>query len=189
MPDSHEAVLGIDLGTSQLKALVAGPGGAVLGRGRAACQVSAPADGHAESDPGDWWHAAREAVRAALAEARADAGTGAGPAIVAVGITGQMHGVVLAEADATPLRPAIVWLDRRAAAEAARYARLPRDAVERLGNAPSPGMAGPVLAWLTASEPAAVRAATWQLQPKDWLRMRLTGRAATDPTDASGTLL
>jgi xylulokinase len=189
----REAVLGIDVGTSQLKALVAGPEGAVLGRGRAGYQVTAPADGHAEIDPEEWWRAAREAVREALAEAGTDAGpgtgTGTGPRIVAVGITGQMHGVVLAEADATPLRPAIVWLDRRAADAAASYARLPADAVERLGNAPSPGMAGPLLAWLAANEPAAVAAAAWQLQPKDWLRLRLTGRAATDPTDASGTLL
>jgi xylulokinase len=189
-----QAVLGIDLGTSQLKALVVGPDGAVLGRGRAAYQVAAPADGHAETDPEDWWRAAREAVRTALAEA----GGGPEPApreatraveIAAVAVTGQMHGVVLADADATPVRPAIVWLDRRATAEAASYARLPEVAVNSLGNAPSPGMAGPLLRWLVTREPAAISNATWQLQPKDWLRMRMTGEAATDATDASGTLL
>jgi xylulokinase len=181
--DRGEGVLGIDLGTSQLKALVARSDGTVAGRGRAAYQVVTTADGHAETDPEDWWRAAREAVSSALAEARTE--------IVAVAVTGQMHGVVLADgdADATPLRPAIVWLDRRATAEAASYAQLPADAIASLGNAPSPGMAGPLLRWLATHEPAAIGNATWQLQPKDWLRARLTGQAGTDPTDASGTLL
>jgi len=100
-----------------------------------------------------------------------------------------MHGVVLADERGAPLRPAILWLDQRAAAEAASYAELPCDHQSVLGNQPSPGMAGPLLSWLVAHEPCTVAAAWWVLQPKDWLRLRLTGRAATDPTDASGTLL
>jgi len=100
-----------------------------------------------------------------------------------------MHGVVLADAAGTPLRPAILWLDRRAAAEAAAYGELPAELTSPLGNQPSPGMAGPILCWLTRHEPAIVSSARWALQPKDWLRLRLTGEAATDPTDASGTLL
>jgi xylulokinase len=87
------------------------------------------------------------------------------------------------------LRPAILWLDQRAAAEAASYADLPPEYTAVLGNRPSPGMAGPLLCWLMTHEPCTVRAAWWALQPKDWLRLRLTGQAATDPTDASGTLL
>ena len=199
---SVRAVVGIDLGTSQLKALVATPDGQVLGRGRAAYQVAVPADGHAETDPGDWWRAATAAVREALADAaatfarRGDPGSAdaraagaAGVDVAGIALAGQMHGVVLADAAGAPCRPAILWLDRRANAEAARYRDLPRHLTKPLGNQPSPGMAGPILCWLRAREPASLDRARWALQPKDWLRMRLTGEPATDPTDASGTLL
>ena len=161
---------------------MAGTDGAVLGRGVAGYPVRAPASGRAESAPEDWWLATRAAVRAALAEA--DRVT-----VTAVAVAGQMHGVVLVDDRGAPLRPAILWLDQRAAAEAASYADLPWEYTAVLGNRPSPGMAGPLLCWLMTHEPCTVRAAWWALQPKDWLRLRLTGRAATDPTDASGTLL
>jgi xylulokinase len=97
--------------------------------------------------------------------------------------------VVLADADGTAVRPGILWLDRRAEAEAARYGELPAELTRPLGNQASAGMAGPMLSWLAAHEPDVLRRARWALQPKDWVRMRLTGLAATDPTDASGTLL
>jgi xylulokinase len=100
-----------------------------------------------------------------------------------------MHGLVLCAERPVALRPAITWLDRRAEAEAQDYERLPADLRARLGNAPSPGMAGPILRWLARHEPEVYGRSAWMLQPKDWLRFRLTGRAATDPTDASGTLL
>jgi xylulokinase len=176
------AFLGIDLGTSQVKSLLTGPDGQVLGRGRAPYKVAVPAPGQAESDPGEWWHATGIAVREACA-ASGDAD------VAAVAVAGQMHGVVLAGPAGAPLRPAIVWLDRRAAAEAARYGELPAGLTAPLGNQPSPGMAGPILCWLVTHEPATMDAARWALPPKDWLRLRLTGEAATDPTDASGTLL
>jgi xylulokinase len=178
----RQAVLGIDLGTSGVKALVADPDGTELGRGVAGYPVRVPAPGQAESLPEDWWRATRAAVREALAEADR-------VAVTAMGVAGQMHGVVLADERAAPLRPAILWLDQRAAAEAATYEELPGEYTAGLGNRSSPGMAGPLLSWLMTHEPGTVRAAWWALQPKDWLRLRLTGQAATDPTDASGTLL
>ena len=107
-------------------------------------------------------------------------------------VAGQMHGLILCAERAVALRPAITWLDRRAEAEAEDYQRLPEDLRAPLGNAPSPGMAGPILLWLSRHEPGVYRQARWMLQPKDWLRLQLTGPgagAATDPTDASGTLL
>jgi xylulokinase len=178
----EQAVLGVDLGTSGGKALLAGPDGAVLGQGTARYRVRVPATGRAESVPQDWWLATRAAVREALAEA--------GPVdVTALAVAGQMHGVVLADERGAALRPAILWLDQRAATEAATYAELPGEYTAVLGNRASPGMAGPLLSWLVTHEPGTVRAAWWALQPKDWLRLRLTGQAATDPTDASGTLL
>jgi xylulokinase len=179
----RQAVLGIDLGTSQVKALVMTPDGEILGRGRAGYRVVSPGEGLAETDPAEWWRATVAAVREALADASADI------EVAAVGVDGQMHGVVLADADGAAVRPGILWLDRRAEAEAARYGELPAELTRPLGNQASAGMAGPMLGWLAAHEVDALRAARWALQPKDWVRMRLTGLAATDPTDASGTLL
>ncbi len=176
------AVLGLDLGTSRVKAVAAAPDGTVLRAGSAAYRVRSPRPGWAETDPGDWWRATRSAVRRALG--------GPAPAEVgAIAIAGQMHGLVLCTERAVALRPAIVWLDTRASAEVADYLTLPQALRDRLGNAPAPGMAGPLLLWLSRHEPDAYRQARWMLQPKDWLRLRLTGRPGTDPTDASGTLL
>jgi xylulokinase len=175
------AVLGIDLGTSQVKALLCRPDGTVLGQGTAGYEVSTPREGWAETDPGHWWRATRTAVRSAVGPAQAE--------VSGLAAAGQMHGLILLTERSRVIRPAIVWLDRRASAEVGDYQRLPPGLRERLGNAPSPGMAGPVLLWLSRHEPDAYRRARWMLQPKDWLRLRLTGRAGTDPTDAAGTLL
>jgi xylulokinase len=178
------AVLGVDLGMSGVKVVVASQEGRVLGRAVAGHPVSVPAPGHAEADPRDWWAGTRRAVQAALA----DAGDPR-PRITGLAVAGQMHGVVLADDRGAALRPAIVWLDQRAAAETSLYQEMPCDYTAPLRNRPSPGMAGPLLCWLATHEPHTLRASWWALQPKDWLRLRLTGQAATDPTDASGTLM
>ena len=122
------AVLGIDLGTSGVRAVVAGPDGRVLGRGLAGYPVRVPAFGQAESAPEDWWHATRAAVREALAEADH-------VSVTALAVAGQMHGVVLVDEAGAPLRPAILGLDQRAAAEAASYAELPCEHTAVIGNA------------------------------------------------------
>jgi xylulokinase len=165
-----------------VKALVASPDGGVLGQGVAGYPVVVPGEGKAESDPQDWWRGTRLAVRQALAEAD-------GVTVTGLAVAGQMHGVVLADDRGAALRPAVLWLDRRATRESASYTELHGDDTAILGNRPAPGMAGPILCWLAAHEPGTLHAAWWALQPKDWLRLRLTGQAATDPTDASGTLL
>ena len=166
--------LGLDIGTSSVKALLVGEDGAVAATGRAPCVVDTPGPGRAEARPEHWVRAARDAVRAALADA--------GPCEVgAIGMTGQMHGVVLCDAAGAPVRPAILWPDTRAVAEAAGW--------DRSGNPPAPGFAGPILAWLAIHEPASIARARWALQPKDWVRMALGAPAATEPSDASATLL
>jgi xylulokinase len=177
-------VLGLDLGTSQVKALLCATDGTVLGQGTAGYQISTRRPGWAEADPEHWWRAACTAVRAAAGPAPAE--------VAGLAVAGQMHGVILCTERAVVLRPAITWLDRRAEAEAEDYRRLPRGLRAPLGNAPSAGMAGPILLWLSRHEPDVYWQARWMLPPKDWLRLRLTGpgvQAATDPTDASGTLL
>jgi xylulokinase len=174
-------LLGIDLGTSSVKAVVTDPDGALLGQALADYPVRNPRPGWAETDPADWLAATISAVRQAVGVA------GATP--LAVGLSGQMHGVVPTAADGTPVRPAMLWSDSRAAAQLAVYRDLPERVRARLANPLTPGMAGPMLAWLAGHEPDAYKTARWALQPKDWLRAQLTGRYATEPTDASATLL
>jgi xylulokinase len=177
------AALGIDLGTSSVKAMLLDPGdGSVLAQADAPYPVDRPHLGWAETDPDQWWDAVRQTVAAVTA-------TAADRTVAGIGLSGQMHGVVLCDADGSPTRPAVLWADSRAEAELDLYRSLPADGRARLANPLSPGMAGPILAWLHRHEPQAVSRARHALQPKDWIRARLTGQFAAEPSDASGTLL
>jgi xylulokinase len=173
--------LGIDLGTGSVKAVLLDQAGKQVAVASAPVGLQEPQQGWAESDPEQWWAAVECAVRRALG--------GRNSSVVAVGLSGQMHGVVLSGSDANPLRPAIVSLDRRALPDLDAYRAMPPELTAALGNPLVPGTAGPILHWLARSEPAILQNAVWALQPKDWLRMRLTGEAGSEPSDASGTLL
>ncbi|AHY47472.1 Sugar (pentulose and hexulose) kinase [Rubrobacter radiotolerans] len=174
--------LGIDLGTGSVKAALVGRDGGIAGVASSPYSVRSPRPGRAESDPDEWWRASVRAAREALDRA--------GEATVeAVGLSGQMHGVVLSGTDGEPLRPAVLWADTRSEAYLEKYRALDEDARHRLANPPAVGMAGPSLLWLQGNEPQSYRSARWALQPKDWLRLRLTGEVATEPSDASATLL
>src|SRR5215218_171242 len=174
-------LLGLDLGTSSIKALLLAEDGAVLGEGSASYAVSAPHPGWAESSPEEWWEAVVEATTSAVGRRGTD--------VTALGLSGQMHGVVLTDDGGLPLRPAVLWADARSGGELGAYRVLGGDLGRSLANPPAVGMAGPSLLWLRDQEPDAYTSARWALQPKDWLRMRLTREAATDPSDASATLL
>ncbi|MFC7327191.1 xylulokinase [Marinactinospora rubrisoli] len=180
------ALLGIDLGTSGVKALVTGVDGGPLGEADVEYPVVSARPGWAETDPGLWWSAAVRAVRAALDGARERAGD---CTVAAIGLDGQMHGLVLADPDGRPVRPALLWADQRAASVLGRWTGLPAGPRSRLANPLVPGMTGPLLRWVAEHEPESASAARWALLPKDWLRMRLTGVAGTEPSDASATLL
>lgn len=175
------SLLGIDLGTSSVKAVVVDADGTVHGEASERYDVRTPQRGHAESVPADWWAAVRTAVQGAVGSR--------GDVIGGIGVVGQMHGVVLTTATGAAVRPAILWADARAADELRRIHALGDDALGRLGNPVVAGMAGPSLLWLRDHEPGHYATARWALQPKDWLRMQLTGEAAAEPTDASATLL
>lgn len=174
-------LLGIDLGTGSVKALLLATDGTVLGEAASSYPVHAPHPGWAESDPADWWSAVAIAVRTVVKD-RADR-------IQAIGLSGQMHGVVLADEEGTPLRSAILWADTRSSGMLDAYRSLDAGMQNRLANPIAAGMAGPSLLWLREHEPDVYTAARWALQPKDWLRLRLTGVAVAEPSDASGTLL
>ncbi len=178
---TRPCLLGIDLGTGSTKAVVLDQAGTQLGAASAPVHLSEPRRGWVESDPEDWWRSAVCAVKEAL--------TGVKVPIGSIGLSGQMHGVVLSGPYGEPLRPAIISLDRRAQADLEAYRALPPDVLSVLGNPLVPGMAGPLLHWLASHEPEVLRRATWALQPKDWLRLRLVGKVGSEPCDASGTLL
>jgi xylulokinase len=179
---SRAGTLGIDLGTSSAKAVVLDTGGRVRAQASAGYAVTSAAAGYAESDPADWWDAVTACTRAAV--------TAAGDVqLAAIGLSGQMHGLVMTSADGRALRPALLWADSRATGALAAYRRLPRAALDRLANPLAPGMTGPMLAWVAAHEPSVYAAARWALSAKDWIRARLTGEFRAEPSDASATLL
>jgi xylulokinase len=175
------AVLGIDLGTSSVKVVIANLEGDLIAQADAAYPVRSPRPGWSETDPDEWLSSTTRAVRTAVAQANAE--------ILAIGFSGQMHGVVAADASGRPLRAALLWSDARAIDQLASYEGLAAPVRARLANPLSPGMAGPLLAWLRQHEPDVYRSTTWALSPKDWLRARLTEQFATEPSDASATLM
>ena len=176
------AFLGVDLGTSGLKAALLDEAGAVLAEAEAAYGMLSPQPGWAEADP-VVWTAAYQCVRGELAAVTA------GVELAGIGIAGQMHGVVLVDADGALVRPAILWPDRRSEGVLSAWQRLPQRERARLANPLAAGMAGPVLTWLALHEPETLRRAATLLSPKDWLRSALTGDRVTERSDASATLL
>jgi xylulokinase len=171
-------LLGLDIGTGSAKAVLLDEDGNTVAEAGAAHSVDAPHPGWGETRPAAWWEALLDSVNRLPKAARA--------AVKAVGLSGQMHGVVLTDAAGEPLRPAILWMDNRAADCVARY---PGGAEQRVGNPISAGMAGPILLWLMQYERDLFARTRWALQPKDWLRFKLTRAASTEPSDASATLL
>ena len=174
-------LLGLDLGTGSVKVLLLDEDGTPRGESSASYPVGSPHAGWAETSPVDWWDASVKAVRDAVGDH--------GPDVAAVGLSGQMHGVVMSDGNGAPSRPAILWADTRSTEQLTAYRNLDDAARRRLANPPATGMAGPTLLWLRDNEPETYSSARWALQPKDWLRQRLTGEVATEPSDASATLL
>ena len=179
-------VLGIDASTTAVKAILIDEGGAVRGVGTSEYEFSVPRPLWSEQEPQLWWDGTVAAVRSVLA--------GAGVAaddVVAVGLTGQMHGAVLLDRADEVLRPAILWNDQRTGAECDQI----REALgaERLvaitGNDALTGFTAPKLAWVRNHEPDVWRRVAHVLLPKDYVRLRLTGRHAMDKADGSGTML
>jgi xylulokinase len=181
-----ETVLGVDLGTSGVKALIVGAGGQLLGEARADVASHHAAPGWSEQDPTEWWTALGHAVNRLSSEHPT-----ALEACRAVGFSGQMHGSVLLDADGEVLRHAILWNDGRSAPECdavtaeVGLARL----MSLAGNRAFPGFTAPKIRWIRGHEPDVFDRITHLMLPKDYLVHRLTGALATDVSDASGTLL
>ncbi|MET0399781.1 MAG: xylulokinase [Longimicrobiaceae bacterium] len=183
MPDG--LFLGLDVGTSGVKAVLVHPRGDVAASATVPLSLDAPRPGWAEQDPASWWAAGVAAVRRVL-EARP------GAAVAAVGIAGQMHSSVFLDGAGEVIRPALLWCDGRTTAECAEI-------TERVGgearlrelvcNPALEGFTLPKVLWLRRHEPAAFARLATVLLPKDYVRFRLTGELATEPSDASATLM
>src|SRR6266545_2024676 len=174
------SLVGLDVGTTGVKALAVSPEGEVLSRIEEAYPLSTPQPGWAEQDPENWWRAAESAL-AGLAVTD----------LAGIGLAGQMHGLVVLDERERVLRPAILWNDQRTAAQCVEIEeRLGlRRLVELTGNRALPGFTAPKLLWLRRHEPEVYERIAHVLLPKDYVRLRLTGERAIDATDASGTLL
>lgn len=178
-------VLGIDVGTSGLKAVLLDEHGRTVDEALSSYGLRSPRPGWTEQDPEDWWTALREALAALWSRGNSADG------VVGIGLTGQMHSLVLLDEAGVVLGPAILWSDQRTADECLEITERigAAELITHTGNAALPGFTAPKLLWVRRHWPDLFRRARSMLLPKDFLRYRLTGALTTDVSDASGTLL
>ncbi|MBC7810397.1 MAG: xylulokinase [Burkholderiales bacterium] len=179
-------VLGLDISTTGAKALIVDERGTVVASHTTPQPISAPKPLWSEQNPADWWDGIVASIRAALSES----GIGADE-ISAIGVTGQMHGLVLLDAGGNVLRPSILWNDQRTQAQCDQMTE--KIGFERLiqltGNRALTGFTAPKILWVRENEPEVYARAAHILLPKDYLRLKLTGEYGMDMSDASGTSL
>ncbi len=180
-------LLGIDVSTTGAKALVVDTTGSVVASATEEYPLYTPKPLWSEQNPEDWWQGTIRAVRRVLAAPGVSADE-----IAAIGLTGQMHGLVLLDQAGQVLRPAILWNDQRTGPQCAEITAW-AGGLERLlaliGNAMLPGFTAPKLVWVRENEPDVYDRIRRVLLPKDYIRYRLTGEYATEVSDASGTAL
>jgi xylulokinase len=178
--------LGIDASTTATKALLIDGGGSVVGVGRSEYSFDTPHPLWSEQSPDLWWTGTVDAIRSVLATTRVP-----GHAIGGVGMTGQMHGLVMLDASGTALRPAILWNDQRTQAECDEIRdRVGRDRLLSItGNDALTGFTAPKILWVKNNEPEVFERTEHVLLPKDYVRFRLTDSYAVDRAGGSGTIL
>ena len=176
--------LGIDLGTSGIKAVLIENAARVIGQASRPIAVSIPHVGWSEQNADDWVSAAF-----ACLDDLAAAHPGEMGAVAGIGLSGQMLAALVLDAASRPLRPAILWNDQRAQAECRDLLDLVPDIGRRTNGTPDPGITAPKLMWLARHEPRVLRKARMLMLTKDYVRLALTGEVATEPTDAGGTQL
>ena len=181
--DTVATILGLDVGTSAVKAVLVDMGQRVLAKASLPLTTNRPRPGWSEQNPQDWI----EAVRAILRNLKTEA-PGPFARVRAVGLSGQMHGAVLIDGQGRALRPAILWNDSRAEVECAEMLAAMPELPQVAGVPPMPGFTAPKLLWLRKHEPEAFRAVRTVLCAKDFVRLYLTGERCTDMCDAAGTL-
>jgi xylulokinase len=178
-----DAFLGLDIGTSSVKAILVDESQRVIAESAPSLEVSRPHALWSEQDPEDW----SAAVESAVSAIRREAGE-AFARLAGIGLSGQMHGAVLLDADGRVLRPAILWNDGRSFAECDELERRVPDSRRRAGNIAMAGFTAPKVLWVEKHEPAIRRATASVLLPKDYVRFVLSGEKVSEMSDASGTL-
>lgn len=173
--------IGIDLGTSGVKAILLGEDGKVLASCTESLNVSRPHPLWSEQDPEHWWQATDRAMKALGQQHSLQS-------VKALGIAGQMHGATLLDSKQRVLRPAILWNDGRSGEECALIEANVESAHAITGNLMMPGFTAPKLLWVERHEPNTFAQINKVLLPKDYLRLRMTGEFATDMSDAAGTM-
>jgi xylulokinase len=179
-------LLGIDVGTSGVKAVLIDVSGSVLGSATEEYPLSTPQPLWSEQNPEDWWNGTCRALARIVRESGVDP-----TSIAGLGLTGQMHGAVFLDQDDHVIRPAMLWNDGRTATQCAEITELVGEArlLRIAGNPALTGFQAPKLLWLRENEPDAYQRMARLLLPKDYIRYRLTGELASDVSDAAGTLL
>jgi len=172
--------LGIDIGTSSVKAILADDNGDVIECASSPLSVSRLRTLWSEQDPTDWWSATNNAVSALDLRRRR--------AVKAIGLSGQMHGATLLSSDHRLLRPAILWNDGRSAEQCASLEADISDLGQITGNRAMPGFTAPKLQWVRENEPDVFEQIRTVLLPKDYVRLQMTGELASDMSDSAGTL-
>ncbi|KQS76580.1 xylulose kinase [Rhizobium sp. Leaf384] len=173
--------LGIDLGTSGVKALLIDGDQRIVGSATGACDVLRPHPGWSEQDPADWIRATQEAISGLKASHPAELA-----AVRGIGLSGHMHGATLLDDRDSVLRPCILWNDTRSHAEAAALDADPQFRAIT-GNIVFPGFTAPKLVWVAKHEPEVFAKVRWVLLPKDYLRLWLTGEHMSEMSDSAGT--
>lgn len=179
-------LLGIDLGTSAVKVILVSTDGQVVGRGSAVYPISRPEPDQAEQSPADWWTATKSAIQLAMGQAGA-----VKQDVIAIGLSGQMHGSVFLDRSYRLLGQAIIWPDRRSMSQINEiYQRVGSDRLIQITGSPvATGFQAATILWLQQRRPELWKNVRYILAPKDYLRWRMTGIISTEPSDGSGTLL
>lgn len=175
--------LGIDLGTSEVKALVIDENGDIVTSHSAPLTIQRPHPHWSEQSPQAWWEAT-DYLMSTLKEKCGQHWA----AIKAVGLSGQMHGAVLLDESDEVIRPAILWNDTRSALECAELEEMAPELHTVAGNLAMPGFTAPKLLWVRRHEPENFRRIETVLLPKDYLRLKMTGKKISDMSDSAGTL-
>lgn len=178
-------LLGIDVGTSSIKAMLLDSEKGVLKTAAQPYDVSIPEPGFGEQDPQIWWNGLLNCLKQLKSQHEA-----AFAKVEAIGFSGQMHGLVMADHEERPVRPAILWMDQRSQEECREITEKLGEgqAAKRFHNRIFPGFSLPSLLWVKKHEPENLAKTAYVMQPKDYVRMKLTGQAGLEVSDASAGL-
>ena len=179
-------LLGIDISTTSAKALIINDKGKIIASATSKIHLYTPKPLWSEQDPNEWWKGIVKSIQIAIKQANI-----LSEEIKAIGLTGQMHSLVVLDTKGTVLRPAILWNDQRTAAECEQITKLigMHQIIQICGNQPLPGFTAPKILWIRNNEPSIYPSIAHILLPKDYIRYHLTGDYAMDKADGSGTIL